>query len=260
MGFYLMKANNGYSYSRAWFDFAFDSTEAKPVHTALFFWIVELNNRLGWKEQFGLPTIVTMEGLSIGNKRTYLSALNDLCTWGFVEIVSESKNQYNSTLIKLCCGKKATAKVTALDTAMQRQSPSIGHSEGHSIAPIDKQRNNETKKQRNNETRFTPPTEIEVHNFMSMEVTSKNLGWDDQKINLEAAKFVNYYESKGWLVGKVSMKSWPASARKWMASSTFESNNNKNNGTQSTREARQTELERFKAEQIRILTNSNLAK
>lgn len=255
-----MKANNGYSYSRAWFDFAFDSTEVKPVHTALFFWIVELNNRLGWKEQFGLPTMVTMEGLSIGNKRTYLAALNDLCTWGFVEIVSESKNQYNSTLIKLCCGKKATAKVTALDTAMQRQGNSTGHSEGHSTAPIDKQRNNETKKPRNNETRFTPPNEDEVFNFMSMEVTSKRLEWDEKKISSEAAKFFNYYESKGWLVGSSKMKSWNAAARKWMSSTNFEPNNKTNNGTQSTREARQTELERFKAEQIRILTNSNFTK
>ena len=256
-----MKANNGYSYSRAWFDFAFDSTEVKPVHTALFFWIVELNNRLGWKEQFGLPTMVTMEGLSIGNKRTYLAALNDLCTWGFVEIVSESKNQYNSTLIKLCCGKKATAKVTALDTAMQRQGNSTGHSIDTSTAPIDKQRNNETKKPRNNETRFTPPSENDCYNFLAQHVTQKRLDWSDEKIGKVAARFFNYYESNGWSRGKIKMKNWEAALRNWVLNNdTFEPNNKTNNGQQSTREARQTELERFKAEQIRILTNSNFAK
>ena len=28
--------------------------------------------------------------------------------------------------------------------------------------------------------------------------------------------FFDFYESKGWLVGKVSMKDWRASARKWV--------------------------------------------
>lgn len=107
--------------------------------------------------------------------------------------------------------------------------------------------------------KFIPPTEEDVHNFMAQYVTQKHLTWSDEKLNVEAAKFINFYESKGWVVGKVTMKNWQASARNWITSNTFEPNN-KNNGTQSTREARQTELERFKAEQIRILTNSNLAK
>ena len=188
-------SKNGYSYSRAWFDFAFETDAVKPVHTALFFWIVELNNRLGWKEQFGLPTLATMEALRIGNKRTYLAALNDLVSWNFIEVVSESKNQYTSAIIKICRGKNATAKVTALDTALIRHCPSIDTGTATSTAPIDKQRNKETKKPRNNETRFIPPSENEVYNFMSLEVNSKRLEWPDEKINLEAAKFFNFYGS-----------------------------------------------------------------
>ena len=84
----------GYELSRKWFDFAFEKKEAKTQHTALYLWIIELNNRLGWKVEFGLPTNGTMEGLSIGNKNTYLSALKDLKDWGFIDIIRESKNQY----------------------------------------------------------------------------------------------------------------------------------------------------------------------
>jgi len=43
----------------------------------------------------------------------------------------------------------------------------------------------------------------------------------------EAEKFVLFYESKGWLVGKVSMKDWRASARKWIRENT---ENGKANG------------------------------
>ena len=133
---------NSYELTRKWFDFAFEKHEAKVQHTALFCWIIELNNRLGWKQQFGLPTNSTMEGLSIGNKNTFLSALNDLQDWGFIKIVKPSKNQYQSCIISICCNKKATALHTALDTALIQHSNSIDNG----TVPIDKQVNQETNK------------------------------------------------------------------------------------------------------------------
>ena len=33
----------------------------------------------------------------------------------------------------------------------------------------------------------------------------------------EAERFWNFYESKGWLVGKVPMRDWRAAARNWIA-------------------------------------------
>ena len=219
--------NNGYDLSRKWFDFAFEHSEVKCQHTALFMWIIELNNRLGWKEQFGIPTNATMEGLHIGNKRTYLDALSDLAKWNFIQIISESKNQYSSTIISICRSKKATALHTALDTALIQHSNGIEHSIEHSSAPIDKQRNQETKKQRNNRVVFTPPSENEVYNFMGEYSMQKHLQWPDEKINTEAAKFFNYYEANGWKQGKNQMKDWKASARNWMGNnSKFENSNN----------------------------------
>jgi len=150
----------GYELSRRWFDFCFENKEAKTQHTALFFWVCELNNRLAWKDEFGLPTQDTMEVLSIGNKSTYLSALRDLERWGFVRIVKEAKNQYQSCIISVCRVNNATALHTALhtalDTAMIRHSTQhsngIGYGIGVSIDTIDKQENKETIKQKNNET------------------------------------------------------------------------------------------------------------
>lgn len=54
--------------------------------------------------------------------------------------------------------------------------------------------------------RFAPPTVDEVAAYFS------DRGADPA----EAARFVDFYESKGWLVGKAKMKSWKAAVRNWI--------------------------------------------
>lgn len=143
---------NGYDLSRQWFDFAFEKTECKVQHTAIYMWIIELNNRLGWKSQFGLPTGATMEGLSIGDKRTYLNAIKDLQEWGFIKVVKEAKNQFQSCIIEICHSEITPAKTTALDTALSRQNTDTTHDTTHGGTPIVKPLNNETFKLLNNKT------------------------------------------------------------------------------------------------------------
>lgn len=138
----------GYELSRVWFNFSFEQKEAKVQHTAIYLWIVELNNRLGWKKEFGLPTNDTMEGLSIGHKQTYLNALKDLQNWGFIKIVKEAKNQYQSCIISICCTKSDTA----LDTALVQHEPQQRNGISNSTAPIDKPINKETNKPKTKET------------------------------------------------------------------------------------------------------------
>ena len=53
-------------------------------------------------------------------------------------------------------------------------------------------------------TRFTPPTVDEVREYC----LSRNNGIDPEE-------FVNFYESKGWMIGKNRMKSWQAAVRTW---------------------------------------------
>jgi hypothetical protein len=49
----------------------------------------------------------------------------------------------------------------------------------------------------------------QVYEYMSLRI-----GKEVAKI--EAEKFVNYYESNGWKVGKNPMKSWGAAANNWI--------------------------------------------
>lgn len=51
---------------------------------------------------------------------------------------------------------------------------------------------------------FVPPTVEEVSSFVR-----------EQGFHFDAVAFVNFYESKGWLVGKNKMKDWKAACRTW---------------------------------------------
>jgi hypothetical protein len=121
---------SGYSYTRNWFDFTIENPDKiAPVHTALYLWAVELNNKLGWKEKFGLPTDYSMQAIGLRNRRTYYKALNDLINFGFIEMVTKSTNQHTSNIIALssACVKNAQASHKHI------------HKQVTGTAPIDKQ-------------------------------------------------------------------------------------------------------------------------
>ena len=59
--------------------------------------------------------------------------------------------------------------------------------------------------------RFTPPTVEEVLVFTQ-----------EQGLSVDAQRFVDFYASKGWMVGRNKMKDWKAAARNWARSSAGE--------------------------------------
>jgi len=109
---------NSYELSRNWFDWCFENPEKiNPNHTAMYFFIIEHCNRLGWKEKFGLPMEMTKDALGISNYRTYSKTFNDLSDWGFIKVIEKSKNQYSATIIAIVKNTKANTK--ALSKAAQ---------------------------------------------------------------------------------------------------------------------------------------------
>ena len=71
---------------------------------------------------------------------------------------------------------------------------------------LDKNREEEIKKP---ESRFTPPTYQEAFDYFS------ERGFANK---LESDKFIDFYEMKGWMVGKTKMKDWKAAVRNWTKS------------------------------------------
>lgn len=62
----------------------------------------------------------------------------------------------------------------------------------------------EPKPQKKKSTRFQKPTVEEVDAYIK-----------EKRFGFSAAKFIDYYESKGWVVGKSPMKDWKAACNTW---------------------------------------------
>ena len=71
-----------------------------------------------------------------------------------------------------------------------------------------------TKENRKKTARFVSPTIEDIFNYMT-----KEKGKEKSFAKKESEKMFNYYESKGWIVGKAKMKNWKASASGWIARS-----------------------------------------
>lgn len=107
---------NGYNLIRDWYNYKFENpSRVKASHSDFYCYLIDRWNRLGQKNEFGLPTSVTMEALGIGSYNSYKKTLQDLIDFGFIKLVTESKNQYQSKVIALSKNDKASDK--ALDEA-----------------------------------------------------------------------------------------------------------------------------------------------
>lgn len=54
---------------------------------------------------------------------------------------------------------------------------------------------------------FTPPSRSQVHQYIL-----------DNHLNVDAQRFIDYYSSNGWIVGRTPMKDWKAMLRNWSRS------------------------------------------
>lgn len=71
--------------------------------------------------------------------------------------------------------------------------------------------------------RFSPPTQIDVEEYFSSKINETF--WSDAECQKEAKKFVDFYTSKNWYVGKNKMKIWKSAASGWInRKEEFESN------------------------------------
>lgn len=139
----------GYELSRDFFDWCFENPDLiRPIHVAIYMFAIEHCNRLGWKPKFGFPTQMTMDAIGIKNWRTYITAFNDLCDWGFFKLIEKSKNQYSANVIAIVKNTKATTK--ALSKASQKHI----QKQVNSTVDINKLYNNITNKPINSRLQF----------------------------------------------------------------------------------------------------------
>jgi hypothetical protein len=90
----------------------------------------------------------------------------------------------------------------------------MGNDPGKGAETNKKVNNGNNEKNGEELIRFTKPSVEEVMSYMMNPTIKKNLSQEDAK--LQADKFINYYESKGWMIGNSKMKDWQASVRNWV--------------------------------------------
>lgn len=74
----------------------------------------------------------------------------------------------------------------------------------------------------------------------------------ERKNNIDAEAFFNFYESKGWMIGKSKMKSWKAAIRTWEKNTLNQKNNNNGKATTEHFEKRQANFDPVRAMQTYI--------
>jgi len=93
---------SGYSLTKTWFEFVLENPDkVSGNHTALYLWIVQINNRKNWIEVFGVTVSENMDGMSCKSRTTYYKVFKDLIEWGFIRIVIPAENQYKCNMITL---------------------------------------------------------------------------------------------------------------------------------------------------------------
>lgn len=81
---------------------------------------------------------------------------------------------------------------------------------------IDKDKDKDMVKETATLKTFKPPTWNEVANYIWNKVVSEGKKPDKNKIKTVAESLVDFYQSKGWIVGKVKMKDWRAATNNWI--------------------------------------------
>lgn len=118
-----------------------------------------------------------------------------------------SVQQIRTALNKLKSTNEITIKSNSQGTVIQVVNYSkyqLSTNESTIEQPINNHQtttNNNVNKER---SIFIPPTFEQVSEYCA-----------ERKNNVDASKFFNFYEAKGWMVGKNKMKDWKAGVRTW---------------------------------------------
>ena len=114
-------------------------------------------------------------------------------------MIGSAANNDNANRQRKFREKKKQENATAL--LQERYESVTKNNESKSIEiDIEKEKDIDSKKRK----RFIPPTLEEVKSYCS-----------ERKNNVDADKFIDYYESNGWMVGRNKMKDWKAAVRSW---------------------------------------------
>ena len=113
------------------------------------------------------------------------------------DLLSEKRKKYAASGRKGGLSKSSNAKATLKQRSSYK----------------DKDNNKEKEKDNNKDikaNKFATPQFEEIKDYFFEKLQSS------EQSNFEAEKFIDFYSSKGWMVGRNKMKDWEASVRNWI--------------------------------------------
>lgn len=120
-------------------------------------------------------------------------------------IIVESNNQYS--IVTICKYEEyqtpiGTERTTnEQPTNKERTANEQGTNTNKTVNKVNNEKND---KEDIKAKRFLPPTLLEIQAYCS-----------ERKNKVDSNKFLDFYESKGWMIGRNKMKSWKACVRTW---------------------------------------------
>ena len=180
--------------------------ETNPMPSGAVAWwfaLLHTNNDARWTEWFAVASSVLSSRTGLDRKGIN-RARNTLKQKGLIDFKPAGNK---ATRYTICYAQNGMANDMASDMASDMAN---GMAEKNSYI-TSRARNTKTKTKTNSicaSRTFTPPGLDEVKAYCV-----------ERRNGVDAARFVDFYASKGWMVGKNNMKDWKAAVRTWERSS-----------------------------------------
>ncbi len=206
-----------------------------PTHVSMYVSLFQFWNASRFQNPISISRNELMKVSKISAKATYHKCMRDLNDFGYLKYMP-SYNPFKGSLVHLFNFQTGIEQPpdthhTKNETGVeQAQEPYVNTSniinqtslnlgelaqkkEVEKLRGSGKKEKNSTKKERN-----VIPTKEESVRFIIPKPNEVEEYFASQKFpSVEAAKFYNYFQSNGWLVGgRTKMKDWKAAARNWM--------------------------------------------
>lgn len=215
---------NGYNLTHRFFDWAFSHREDfKPTVSALYFYLIEICNKLGWKQEFSISSKECMEGMGVSGYNTYKQAFDILCEHGFIKVLKKSCNSYQANIITILNFDRVTDEVTnrvtdrvtneVTDKAPTEYERSNEQSSGdiHKTYKTIKTNNKNIKKQKNSYAEFVTLTSDEYSKLVEEfgeNATKRMIEILDNYKGSSGKKYSSDYRAiLNWVVGRYNEES-----------------------------------------------------
>ena len=136
------------------------------------------------------------------DKNTVSGWIGQLKTRGYINVQLEYK-EGTKQIVKRYIRINGEGNNKIIDTSLQKDVYPINE-----IIEVNNTINNTINNTVNKGGRFTPPSVEQVMEYCNHRNNGKGNG-------INAQSFIDFYQSKGWMVGKSKMKDWKASIRTW---------------------------------------------